>query len=52
MRGGAVAIDKSAAWRMEPDVPLVVPEVNGDRALENDGIVAVPNCSTIPLPAC
>ncbi len=34
---------------MEPDVPLVVPEVNGERALEHQGIVAVPNCSTIPL---
>ena len=34
---------------MEPDVPLVVPEVNGGRALENDGLIANPNCSTIPL---
>ena len=33
VRGGAVAIDKSAAYRLEPGVPLVVPEVNGDRAL-------------------
>ncbi len=49
VRGGAVAIDKSAAYRLEPGVPLVVPEVNGDRALENDGIVANPNCCTIPL---
>ena len=49
VRGGAVAIDKSSAWRMEPDVPLVVPEVNGDRALEHDGVIAVPNCSTIQL---
>lgn len=48
-RGGAVAIDKSSAWRMEPGVPLVVPEVNGRRAAEHDGIVAVPNCSTIQL---
>ncbi len=49
VRGGALAIDKSSAWRMEPDVPLVVPEVNGARAQEHRGIVAVPNCSTIQL---
>jgi aspartate-semialdehyde dehydrogenase len=49
VRGGAVAIDKSSAWRMRPDVPLVVPEVNGDRALEHKGVIAVPNCSTIQL---
>jgi aspartate-semialdehyde dehydrogenase len=49
VRGGAVVLDKSSAWRMDPDVPLVVPEVNGERALEHQGIVAVPNCSTIPL---
>jgi aspartate-semialdehyde dehydrogenase len=49
VRGGAVAIDKSSAWRMEPDVPLIVPEVNGDRALEHNGVIAVPNCSTIQL---
>ncbi len=49
VRGGAVVLDKSSAWRMEADVPLVVPEVNGERALEHQGIVAVPNCSTIPL---
>jgi aspartate-semialdehyde dehydrogenase len=49
VRGGAVAVDKSAAYRLEPGIPLVVPEVNGARALENDGIVANPNCCTIPL---
>ncbi len=49
VRGGAVAIDKSSAWRMKPDVPLVVPEVNGARALEHKGVIAVPNCSTIQL---
>ena len=49
VRGGAVVLDKSSAWRMEPEVPLVVPEVNGARALEHGGIIAVPNCSTIPL---
>jgi aspartate-semialdehyde dehydrogenase len=47
--GGAVCVDKSAAYRLEPGIPLVVPEVNGDRALEHDGIVANPNCCTIPL---
>src|SRR5438128_1060772 len=49
VRGGAIAIDKSSAYRLEPGVPLVVPEVNGDRALEHDGIVANPNCCSIPL---
>jgi len=49
VRGGAVIIDKSAAYRLQDGVPLVVPEVNGVRAVEHDGIVANPNCSTIPL---
>src|SRR6185437_15993967 len=49
VRGGAVAVDKSSAYRLEPGIPLVVPEVNGDRALEHNGIVANPNCCTIPL---
>jgi aspartate-semialdehyde dehydrogenase len=49
VRGGAIAIDKSAAYRLEPGVPLVVPEVNGVRAAEHDGIVANPNCCAIPL---
>ena len=47
--GGAIAIDKSSAYRLEPGIPLVVPEVNGARALEHDGIIANPNCCTIPL---
>jgi aspartate-semialdehyde dehydrogenase len=47
--GGAIAIDKSAAFRLEPGIPLVVPEVNGVRATEHDGIVANPNCCAIPL---
>jgi aspartate-semialdehyde dehydrogenase len=51
VRGGALAIDKSAAYRLEPGIPLVVPEVNPVRALEHDGIVANPNCCTIPLTA-
>lgn len=49
VRGGAVAVDKSSAYRLEPGIPLVVPEVNGGRALDHDGIVANPNCCTIPL---
>jgi aspartate-semialdehyde dehydrogenase len=49
VRGGAVCVDKSAAFRLQDGVPLVVPEVNGGRALEHEGIVANPNCCTIPL---
>ena len=49
LRGGAVCVDKSSAYRLVNGVPLVVPEVNGVRALEHDGIVANPNCCTIPL---
>ncbi|HUG42567.1 MAG TPA: aspartate-semialdehyde dehydrogenase [Longimicrobiales bacterium] len=47
---GAVVVDNSSAWRMDPEVPLVVPEVNADRAAERPrGIIANPNCSTIQL---
>ena len=46
---GALCVDKSAAFRLEDGVPLVVPEVNGARALEHRGIVANPNCCSIPL---
>jgi len=49
VRGGAVVVDKSSAYRLEPGIPLVVPEVNGARAHEHDGIVANPNCCSIPL---
>jgi aspartate-semialdehyde dehydrogenase len=49
VRGGAVAVDKSSAYRLEPGVPLVVPEVNAGRVLEHDGILANPNCCAIPL---
>jgi aspartate-semialdehyde dehydrogenase len=49
VRGGAIAVDKSAAYRLQDGIPLVVPEVNGERALEHDGIVANPNCCAIPL---
>ncbi|WP_019586349.1 aspartate-semialdehyde dehydrogenase [Deinococcus apachensis] len=44
--GGAVVIDNSSAFRYEPDVPLVVPEVNGEAALRHKGIIANPNCTT------
>jgi aspartate-semialdehyde dehydrogenase len=47
--GGATVVDKSSAYRLEAGIPLVVPEVNGPRALEHEGIVANPNCCTIPL---
>lgn len=47
---GAVVIDNSSCWRMEPDVPLVVPEVNGKRVHDAArGIIANPNCATIQL---
>jgi aspartate-semialdehyde dehydrogenase len=49
VRGGAVAVDKSSAYRLQDGIPLVVPEVNGERALEHEGIVANPNCCAIPL---
>jgi aspartate-semialdehyde dehydrogenase len=49
VEAGALCIDKSAAFRLQDDVPLVVPEVNGERALEHTGIVANPNCCAIPL---
>ena len=46
---GALVIDNSSAWRMKENVPLVVPEVNADDIRENEGIIANPNCCTIPL---
>ena len=48
---GAVVIDNSSAWRMDPDVPLVVPEVNADAVMDygKKGIIANPNCSTIQM---
>src|SRR5262245_21361743 len=46
-RRGAVAIDKSSTWRMDPKVPLVIPEVNADALERHEGIVACPNCTTI-----
>ncbi len=44
---GCVVIDNSSAFRMEENVPLVVPEVNPEKIFENNGIIANPNCSTI-----
>ncbi|KAJ51882.1 aspartate-semialdehyde dehydrogenase [Clostridium tetanomorphum] len=46
-RYGAVVIDNSSAWRMDPEVPLVVPEVNPEDIKSHKGIIANPNCSTI-----
>ncbi|MFZ2447633.1 MAG: aspartate-semialdehyde dehydrogenase [Syntrophobacteraceae bacterium] len=48
-KAGAVVIDNSSAFRMDPAVPLVVPEVNPDAALSHTGIIANPNCSTIQM---
>ena len=47
VKSGAVYIDNSSAFRMDPEVPLVVPEINGEDAKANKGIIANPNCSTI-----
>ncbi|AEE14283.1 aspartate-semialdehyde dehydrogenase [Thermodesulfobium narugense DSM 14796] len=46
---GCVVIDNSSAWRMDPEVPLVVPEVNENDIFKNKGIIANPNCSTAQL---
>ncbi len=48
-QNGAIAIDDSSAFRMQDDVPLVVPEVNGDDLDYHNGIVSIPNCTTTPL---
>lgn len=49
VKAGTLVIDNSAAWRMEPTVPLVVPEVNPSDAVRHQGIIANPNCSTIQM---
>jgi aspartate-semialdehyde dehydrogenase len=49
VKAGAVVIDNSAAWRMTPEVPLVVPEVNAHDIQQHKGIIANPNCSTIQM---
>src|SRR6202162_5222092 len=46
---GALVIDKSSAWRMKANVPLVVPEVNGEDIRDNEGIIARTTAATIPL---
>ena len=48
-KAGAVVVDNSSAWRMDPEVPLVVPEVNPDAIATHKGIIANPNCSTIQM---
>jgi aspartate-semialdehyde dehydrogenase len=48
---GATVIDNSSAWRMNEEVPLVVPEINGDILTNQDKIIANPNCSTIGIVA-
>ena len=48
-RKGAVVVDNSSAFRMDPNVPLVVPEVNPDDIDQHQGIIANPNCSTIQM---
>ena len=47
VKAGAVYIDNSSAFRLDPDVPLVVPEINGADAFANKGIISNPNCSSI-----
>jgi aspartate-semialdehyde dehydrogenase len=47
VRAGAVVIDNSSAFRMDPDVPLVIPEINANRIASHKGIIAVPNCAAI-----
>src|SRR5690606_26059741 len=46
---GKVMIDDGSAFRMDPTVPLVIPEVNGDDLAWHQGIVSIPNCTTTPL---
>ena len=47
VKTGAVVVDNSSAFRMDPDVPLVIPEINPQKIQEHKGIIANPNCSTI-----
>jgi aspartate-semialdehyde dehydrogenase len=49
VKSGAVVIDNSSAYRMDPDVPLVVPEINAEAVRGHKGIIATPNCSTIAM---
>ena len=54
VEAGAVCVDNSSCYRMDPDIPLVVPEVNPEAIKKHKGIIANPNCSTIQmvLPLC
>ncbi len=47
VKAGAIVVDKSSAFRMDPDVPLVVPEINPHAIRSHKGIIAVPNCTTV-----
>jgi aspartate-semialdehyde dehydrogenase len=49
---GAIVIDDSSVWRQDPDVPLVVPEINPADVEKHKGILAIPNCSTTPVVMC
>ncbi|MEW9697665.1 aspartate-semialdehyde dehydrogenase [Paenibacillus sp. SI8] len=51
VKAGTICIDNTSAYRMDPDTPLVVPEVNVDKINEHKGIIANPNCSTIQMVA-
>ena len=46
---GCIVVDESGYWRMDPEVPLVVPEVNPEAAREHQGVIASPNCSTTQM---
>lgn len=48
-KAGALVIDDSSAFRMDPEVPLVVPEVNGEDVKWHRGIISTPNCTTVPI---
>ena len=49
VKQGAIVVDNSSAFRMEPDVPLIVPEVNAEAVKGHKGLIANPNCSTIQM---
>ncbi|MCA1900715.1 MAG: aspartate-semialdehyde dehydrogenase [Candidatus Hydrogenedens sp.] len=49
VKDGCVVVDNSSAWRMDPEVPLIVPEVNAHEIKNHKGIIANPNCSTIQM---
>jgi aspartate-semialdehyde dehydrogenase len=52
VKAGAVCIDNTSCFRMNAEVPLVVPEVNANRIYEHKGIIANPNCNVIIFTAC